>query len=156
MKVNKTELSIDIGGIKKKYRITFDPEDNLSDDKQVARNNLVKRVYSEEESVSKWREKLFGYDVYWGYSATSKSEGYICPAMICKKDGTPTGNVLKRILRTRCNGPRLWMVLYNVGDDQIYIVKEFTEWMRRHPDADDPRDLWTNPNAVFDQKKCSE
>jgi hypothetical protein len=157
MKDNQIDLTIDVGGKKKTYSVTFDPDDNLADRKQVSKGNLIKRVYSEEEAKKKWREKLFGYDVYWGYNAAQKKEGYICPAMICNNDGSSTGLVLKRILRTRCATPKLWMVIYCIADDQCYIVKEhIVSWMKRDPKSDSNRDWWTNPNVVFDHEKCSK
>ena len=158
MKDNNSELSLDVGGMKKTYCFTFDPDDTLSDQYQVTKGNLLKRVYSKEETKTKWREKLFGYDVYWGYNATVKQQGYICPAMICNvDDGSSTGLVLKRILRTRCAKPQLWMVIYCIADDQCYIVnKLISTWMARDPKTKLLRAWWTNPNVVFDHEKCSK
>ena len=157
MKDNNNEWTLQVGDKIKKYRVTFDPEDNLSDIKQVSRGNLIKRVYSEEESKTKWREKLFGYDCYWGYMATRSKLGYICPAMICDENGNSTGLVLKRILRTRCNTPRLWMAIYSVADDQCYIVKhDIAIWMSKDPETNEKRDYWTNPRVLFDQESCSK
>ena len=157
MKDNQTDLTLDVGGRKKTYSVTFDPDDNLSDHKQVSKGNLIKRVYSGEEAKTKWREKLFGYDVYWGYNAVTKKEGYICPAMICKNDGASTGLVLKRILRTRCATPKLWMLVYSIADDQCYIIREhIVSWMKKDTKEGTNRDWWTNPNIEFDQEKCSK
>ena len=72
MKENKKELTLNVGGLKKSYSITFKPDDNFSDHNQVEKGNLIKRIYSEKESNTKWREKLFGYDCYWGYNAVTK------------------------------------------------------------------------------------
>lgn len=157
MKANQIDLTLNVGGKNKTYSVTFDPDDNLSDRKQVSKGNLIKRLYSEEEAKTKWREKLFGYDVYWGYNAALKKEGYICPALICKNDGASTGLVLKRILRTRCATPKLWMVIYSIHDDQCYIIKDhIVGWMKKDPKSDINRDWWTNPNVVFDHEKCSK
>jgi len=51
MKDNQTDLTLDVGGRKKTYSVTFDPDDNLSDHKQVSKGNLIKRVYSGEEDL---------------------------------------------------------------------------------------------------------
>lgn len=156
MKDNDDEISLEVGGVLKKYRVTFDPDDNLCDIKQVSRGNLIKRIYTEEESKKKWREKLFGYDVYWGYLATHKKIGYICPAMICDENGASTGLILKRILRTRCNAPQLWMVIYSVADDQCYIMKDLVGWMNKNPETNEKRKYWTNPGVSFNQEICSK
>lgn len=157
MKDNHIDLTIDVGGKKKSYSITFDPDDNLSNQKQVLKGNLIKRIYSKEETETKWREKLFGYDVYWGYNSSIKKIGYICPSMICTAEGASTGLVLKRILRTRCANPKLWMVIYCIADDQCYIVREHIgNWMKREPHSNTDRDWWTNPCIAFDHEKCSK
>jgi len=57
MKDNNNEWTLEVGDKIKKYRVTFDPEDNLSDIKQVSRGNLIKRVDSEEDIVKPNGEK---------------------------------------------------------------------------------------------------
>jgi len=43
MKDNHTNLTIDAGGMKKTYSVTFDPDDNLSNSKQVSKGNLINK-----------------------------------------------------------------------------------------------------------------
>ena len=77
--------------------------------------------------------------------------------MICDNLGAFTGLVLKRILRTRCSTPKLWMEIYSIPDDEYYIVKDHVVgWMKKDSKLGTSRDWWTNPNVVFDHQKCSK
>lgn len=126
--------------------------DKLNGSEAMAKAWLMRKNYNGEKYLCKieniWREKkvedLAGYDVYHVYVCIHKKVVYFANAWIVDKNGQKTNFILKRILRTRCNTPKLWIVLFDVTTGGCEIIQkhlptyfESMGWWT-HPDLDLP------------------
>ena len=68
----------------------------------------------------------YGYDCLVGFASKSTRRGYVCPSMIIEiKDGkrVDTGQILLRLLRTRCASPEIHGIIYDTIADVVLIAK---------------------------------
>lgn len=138
---NNAVITLCCGGVDKDYIIGNDPNDY-----SVPAGSFYKRVFKAESMGP--RIILHWYDMYWAYYSVRRKNGFICPAHVVERDGTPTGFIIKRFCRTRCNNPDLRVIAYCVEDNDCYLFKSWTEVL--------PDGAWTNPEIVFDHEKVTE